>query len=372
MPQAQYILAWLLSENLVVGRNSNEAYRWMKSAADSGFTPAQEALAEYQKGEIQSGHGTPDEHGADRGNSSTNPSSFPPRPTVPDSTALDSTGEPDDAVLAKEAFSESAGDRRNGAVSEGGPAAEVGARVRILLAAAEAGSPEALTLIGRWYETGTMVEQDEVLASVCYLRAMRNDSPRAPGLLWKLMRKDGYFERLAARVRENDPAARFVWAGLVVFGFDRQVSEPQALDFLQTAAGQGYNEAVLELGLCHYAGRWVPEDREKGISFLRQAADEGSREARVRLWMIALGSGDRADGASLVDSLHQAIRAGSVQAQAMLGYCLQKGIGLGQNPAKAAQMYRTAAQRGSTAAWNALKGMYDGIRPTNPEFQISE
>ena len=61
---------------------------------------------------------------------------------------------------------------------------------------------------------------------------------------------------------------------------------------------------------------------------------------------------------------------GSVLAEAALAYCYEKGIGVNQNKARAARLYRQAAQRGNEAAYNSLRNMYDEIRPDEEEFQI--
>ncbi|MBI3765044.1 MAG: sel1 repeat family protein [Ignavibacteriales bacterium] len=49
MPDAQYVLAIFLMDNLVVPRNETEAYCLVKTAADSGYEPAFELLMELEK-----------------------------------------------------------------------------------------------------------------------------------------------------------------------------------------------------------------------------------------------------------------------------------------------------------------------------------
>jgi TPR repeat protein len=56
----------------------------------------------------------------------------------------------------------------------------------------------------------------------------------------------------------------------------------------------------------------------------------------------------------------------------MIGYCYHKGIGVKSNPARSVEYYRRAYQRGSLAAYNALREIYDEIRPDDPEFRIPE
>jgi TPR repeat protein len=379
MKEAQYVYGILMTDNLTVERNLPEAVRWIRASADSGYAPAKETLAELEKRGLSATVSAPSERDTTRSGrspgSATNPSSFSaPQPVRADFSS-DSIRAPEDRDLLREALPESlAGGSRNGESANADTILEktVAAALPLIRLAADAGSPEALVLAGRLCESGSLMTKDDVLAAVYYLRAIRNNSPRAPVLLWRLTREEGYFDLLKTRVGLDDPAAKFVWADLTALGFDTRISDAQALLFLQAAAGQQFNEAVLELGLIYYTGKWVIQDREKGMSLLKQAANSGSREARVRLWMIELGSGENPASASLVDSLRQASGEGSLLAQTMLGFCYQKGIGVDKNVAWSVGLYRKAMQRGSKAAFNALVEMYNAIRPDDPEFLITE
>jgi hypothetical protein len=48
MVEAEYIISMFYTENLVVPRNWEEAYRWIKKSADGGYTPAKEALTDFE------------------------------------------------------------------------------------------------------------------------------------------------------------------------------------------------------------------------------------------------------------------------------------------------------------------------------------
>jgi uncharacterized protein len=375
MKEAQYVLGLLLTDNLTVARNDAEAFRWVQMSADSGFAPARETLAEFRKRGIGDPADTrsgprDDSNGVSPDSSAKSPASF----GFHDARS-DSTGGPNDEILMKEAMLESRTDAEKEGAAAGNMDAADSARARSMQsirAAAEAGSPEALTLLGRMTETAKGLEKDDVLAALYYLRAIRNNSPWAPALVTRLIQKENFHDRLTSRTERNDPIAEFVWADLVSLGFDRQIVEAQALQFLEASAAQRCNTAIVELGLYYFSGKWVAQDREKGKNLLKQAADAGDREARIRLWMIALGERDRAAGTAFVDSLRRAGRDGSILAQAMLGYCYHKGIGVAASLPRSVEYYRKACQRGSKAAYNALRDIYDGIRPKDPEFQIPD
>jgi uncharacterized protein len=379
MKESQYVYGLLLTDNLTVPRNDVEAFRWIRTSADSGFAPAREMLAEYRKRGI--GDLVNAQSGRDLGPDGASPDSAAKSPASSGFRGArmgspgDSAAGPEDEILMKEALLEGRADDEKGGMTAGKTDAADSNRARSMLSirsAAEAGSPEALTLLGRLIETGDGFEKDDVLASFYYLRAIRNNSPWAPALLSRLIRKDDFLDRLTSRAGRNDPIAEFSWADLVSLGFDRQLNEAQALQFLEASASQKCNSAVVELGLYYFSGKWVTQDREKGKNLLKQAADAGDREARIRLWMIGLGEGYNEVGTALVDSLRRASRDGSILAQAMLGYCYHKGIGVEASLPRSVEYYRKAYQRGSKAAYNALRDIYDGIRPRDPEFQIPD
>src|ERR1041385_6854150 len=259
MIEAQYVFGLLLTDNLVVPRNYPEAYRWIKVAADSGYDPAKEVLLEFKKRGINI---FPDSAealtSADNGrNTSTHSQpggkkSTLPQPIDPISVS-DSDSEPDNQTLTKEAILEGGIQMKSITQNRNMDSLAVGldsVSKRCIIDAAEGGSPEALTCIGRWYEQGIEVRKDLLQATFYYLRAVRLESPWAPRLLWKLIKRKEYFIHLKTRIDENDPIAQFAWAGLIAFGFDNQLTETQSLELLRRAATQNFSPALVELGLC--------------------------------------------------------------------------------------------------------------------------
>lgn len=367
--EAQYVYGLFFTENLIVPRDDDQAYRWISLAAEAKYPPALLALAELEKLVI-----APVQVDTSRGHS---PAGLTTAPSSPESVKADSViGSPDRrsvTVLLDEAlnFPGAPSGQSEPTVREAFDSWDkLAALLPSIIRSAEAGCPEALAFMGWFIEKGERVKRDEVLAAVYYLRAIRNHSPRAPALLQALIRSEGYFERLKSRIDGGDPVSQFVWADLVAFGMDWRISEIQALSLLEASASRKELEATLDLGLLYYSGKWVPQNREKGIAMIRQAADWGSREARIRLWMIELGAG-KTDPA-LVDSLFCAYRDGSLFAQAMLGTCYRQGVGVARNIPKSVRFYREAGQRGSQIAIHAMREMVDEMRPGDPEFQMNE
>ncbi len=364
--EAEYMYGLFLAENLVVKSDLPAAYKWISMAADSGFLPAREVLNEFAlRGLLSKVHGG-DQAGSDKDMAGASSLSQNPalQPVILD-VGEDTVPQPDDSVLIAEAVRAHTAD-----------SAEVRAvgRLQVLEKESAAGSPEASTLLGRFYEEGQGVPKNGILASLYYVRAVRSGSPWAPYLLWKIIHSDHRLYRdLIKYADAGDPAAAFVLSALADFGFDDQLTPSQALGLLVSSAARNYPDALVQLGLCYYSGRWVRQDRERALNLLHDAERLGSQEATVRLAAINLEdlSGSESSPA-LIDSLRSAVGKGSVLAEAVLGYCYETGHGIAQDTSKAVEWYRNAWQRGSRTAFAALRKMYDEIRPPGIDYQVTE
>ncbi len=371
--EAQFALAQVLTENLVVPQNLPEAYRWTKLAADSGYAPAKEALTFFE----QRGYGSSSD--AHRSTTEGNRSAESSAPTAPQLQVLFLDFSPDtlqatpDSLLVDDVLTIAAD-------SVGGLSHAIRVnRNRIemdttahatLLRAAEAGTPEALTLLGRCYEHGVSCPADPILAAQYYVRAVRMDSRRAQRLLQHLLEQQNFFTLLKARVGQSDPDAQFVWPCLIALGLDRQLTDGQALHMLERAAAANHVPALIELGLAFYAGRWVQRSEPKALEMWTKAEALGSSEASVRIAILMVRSAND-NVASAVQTLQRAAQFGSVLAEVALAYCYETGRGVAQNKGDAARLYRMSAQRGSQDAYRALIRMHDAIRPKEKEFVIA-
>ncbi len=380
MHEAEYIFSMFLTENLVVPRNWEEAYRWIKIAADGGYAPAKEALADFEA----RGLGTRQSQ-----TTSTDTSAAQKKPAIKQTLGfVFQDAEPDtstqsDATLLKDALREATPQlkRALGLTKESAQTLDLDtAGTKAIREAAEEGSPEALTILGRSYERGIGVQKNLTTAAMYYIRAVRMSSPRAPGLLGRLMEQERFLTQLKSRVNQQDHDAEFVWATLAALRIDYlmaqkegMITEKQALDLLNKAASANHIQAIIELGLCYYSGRWVPEDRKQALALWSRASAMGNREARIRI--AALSVRTERDPAALqksITELEQAAQKGSILAQVALGFCYETGTGVAKKTPEAVRLYRSSAQRGSQDAYYALKRLHDEIRPPEKEFQISE
>jgi TPR repeat protein len=383
MPEAEYVYGLLLTDNLIVTRNNSEAYRWLSMAADSGYEPAKEVLTEFKVRGIKI---TPDSEKVsstgshkkiDSTNSAVIASTALPaaQPVFIDFSSM-SSSVPDTKTLIRDALIErniKLDSTENHISSIFRDTILDSKTLQSVYKSAEHGSPEALTLIGRLYERGIGVDKDRFLASLYYIRAVRFGSPWAPMLLWDLTRKEDYFPLLKKHVDANEPAALFTWAELGMYGFDHQLTESQSIDFLKQSAANDFPEALVTLAMYLYNGSKVLKDQEKAIELLNLARQLGNHEAKIRLYMIELMTEKQISvDSSRFKSIQELADNGSILADMLLGYCYRNGKDVAVNLPEAVRLYRKATRRGSNIAYDALRNMYDEIRPKDFEFQIEE
>ena len=238
---------------------------------------------------------------------------------------------------------------------------------------ADLGNPEALCVVGRLSERGIGVPRDPVRAGVAYLRAVRLDSYRAPGLLWKLLRSEEFLRTLRIRTDANDPDALFLWAGITALKFSQLLGEDQALRLLERAAEAGHVPSMIELGLCSYTGRWVPQDRARALVWWEKAAAAGSVEGQIRVAIEQILAGPPESELPHITALLDAMAAqGVLIADVARAYCAERGIGRAQDKGEAYRIYHRSMRRGSELAFRALRRMHDDVRPPEEQFRLAD
>ncbi len=380
MADGEYALAIEYLQDLVVPRDWDKAEYWMERAAKDGYPQAKSGLEELRRSrQQQSGRGSvaaADSAGGAKADSSR------PMPVFLD-TPEDTTTKTTEWRVLRNALREADPEVRaalgiSRIIDEDLNLDSLG--FAAITRAAELGSPEALAVLGRCSERGIIVGVDPVRAAYYYIRAIRLDWPRAGELLWKLSQQRETMEAIKRRAEAGSDTARYCWAMLLglEFGYslmqgDAYITEHQAVSFLETNVARGDRASMIELGLCYFTGRWVKQDTARAIALWNSAAMAGSREASVRLAVVAVRAnrGAREVQAAL-DSLRTAAREGSVLAEVALGYCYESGIGGPASPGEAADCYRNASRRGSQDAFRALRRLHDAARPRDREFRMEE
>lgn len=369
MPEALFAVGLLNTDNLVVPRNYKKAYDHIKTSADMGFKPANEVLAEFHK----IGYGNKEDLAKASNNLLVD--------YIQEESGItffeisnDSAKNPDDLTLLRDLIKEEGEQfgQRLGIKSLTDTTLKAdSAVIKLIRDAAESGSPEALAMLGRIYEKGTGINSDRVQAAVQYIRALRLDSQNGSRLLWSLLQDDIFFEELNKRLLSNDVHAQFVWASLTALKLSSQMSDKEAFELLEKAAIKNYIPAFVELGMCYYSGIFVKQDKLKAETIWQSAVAAGSNEAEVRIAIANLqGEENPAHLKQALETLNSSADQGSLIAVVALAHCYLTGKGVDKDKARSVQLYRKAAQRGSRGAHNALKRIYDEIRPKENEFLV--
>ena len=125
------------------------------------------------------------------------------------------------------------------------------------------------------------------------------------------------------------------------------------------------------MGYNYYSGKYITQDKNKGIQLWNYAKDFGSIEANVRLAVSKVFDLNKSDDLSEeIKILQEADLKGSLLAQFALGYCYENGIGFRKSIPEAVKYYREAAQRGNQFAYQQLKRLYDNLRPAVERFKV--
>lgn len=378
MAEAEYVLGLMLLDNLVVPRNYQKAFTYIKKAADKGYKPAIDVLGEMLKYSMEFGLDSVDIKSIKVKEQKTVSIR-----TINPALGInymdlrqDSLSGTDDITLLKEVLKEGSDELKyalgNVVINDTTLLADMSV-INTIEKAAESGSPEAQTMLGRCYEKGIGVKRDLVLAAVQYIKAIRLDSRRAPKLLYDLIQKPEFFKKLKVLLDQKNAEANFAYAGLVALRYNFQIPESDALKLLKDAADQNYIPAIIELGLCYYSGNLTLQDKQKAISIWRLASDLGSSEARVRIAIANVQDHfPYEDSTKSIKVLEEAGDAGSLLADVALAYCYETGTGVKKNKLEAIHLYRVCTQRGSQGAYRSLRRIYDEIRPKKNEFIVIE
>jgi TPR repeat protein len=379
MPQAQYALGLLYTDNLIVRRNWGKAYNWISKSAQKGNKDAGEILKEIRtkvpesKIDTSAANLISSDSTFDKMNSPSIKSSLglvyidfedvlDTIPNVTNKRLLEDLTHSGNTALS-DSIKNSLKDTNFVSISDFIP---------LIREAAEYGSPEALTFLGKLYETGIYYKKDLLTAIEYYIRASRLDSPTASILLYKMQKADRFFPFIKKESDSDNPVAQFDWYGLEILGLDNQITLKDALKLLERAADKNFIPALVEYGLYYYSLNLPEPNLQKAFSFWESAKNLGSKEAEIRMNAATiLDQLSPSDNHSKIDQLLRASDNGSVLAQTTIAYAYENGLGLDKNKAEAAKYYRDSAQRGNRFAYDHLKALYDSIRPSNPEFEIN-
>jgi len=381
MVQAQYVVGILYTDNLTVKRNYNLAYYWIKKAADNDYEPAKDIVAKLEPkvsmnivDSLLSNSGKQEEKNPIPDPSENLTSNIglvfidfdlisDSAISVTDSMLIENINIIGSDSLSKILLAEKPTSLKQLAAPK---------NMEILVALADYGSPEAQTILGRMYHQGINFKKNLVDAGVYYYRALRNDSPSGTYLLWQLAQEEN-FQQIVQRASESgNIVAKYLWYGLTSTGFDRQITINDALNLLDEAVQAYYLPAMVESGLNYYSNRFGRNNPQEGLSLWQKASQLGSEEAEIRLIAARLfESFNNENQAEDFKKLKKAADEGSLFAMVSVGLCYEQGSGTKKSLPDAVNYFKMSAQRGSRFAYEELKGIYDKMRPSDPQFIIS-
>lgn len=147
------------------------------------------------------------------------------------------------------------------------------------------------------------------------------------------------------RTFECHAKAQFSLGVLLARGHGVHRSLPEAVNWHQKAAAQGYPESQYEIGLAYDGGHGVSQSHVEAARWYRMAADQGLAMAQVNLGnFYGKGLGVKQSEVEAVEYLRRAA------AQGNLGVRYSEGQGVEQNYSMAAKYYRKAADMGYASA----------------------
>jgi TPR repeat protein len=385
MPQAEFVVGLLYTDNLIIKRDMTEAYKWVQKSANKNYIPAKETLAKFTKYAPIANDTVPKLVNNSKNYSSKgkNKQDSNNEKSLQSSSGLvyidfdmisDSIQTIKEADLVEDIKNSSNKELENSLKTAKDSSAYIDSTfMPVFLEAADYGCPEALNLLGYYVQNGIHFVKDPVGAAEFYIRSSKTDSRKGSILLYDLIKEKNFFTILKKEVDKSNPDAMYVWYGIQSLGFEKQITETDAFNLLQKSAGMRNLISVIELGQAYFKGNIVKQDKAKGVEIWKLAADQGNKEARIRLEIANLyGEISIKDKIDSFNYLKTTEEKGSILAELALADCYDKGIIVPKEKAKAIYYFRSAAVRGSVFAYNELKRIYDDIRPKDFEAGLGK
>jgi len=370
-PEAQFAVGITYSENLIVKQDLKQAYFWIKKAAENKFEPAIQYLDDFSKKGIK--NEVDAQNYADENIKKNSESLF--HLAYIDFTSNDTLKVIPDSIIISEVarILEIEKDAKSGGKK---PFAKFDSFTEDTLLIirmeleAEFGSPEAFNYIGKLYEKGIYYKKDLIKAAMCYIRAFRLDSILGHRLLVNLLNEKEFSSLMKSSAQSGNKDAKYVWAFLILNSFDSELLSSDAVRMLTENASLNHIPSIIELGIIYYRATGVNKDRERALHFWQFASDLGSNEAKMRyLTDKVLLTDGKTDYTEIISTLKNGIMNNSILAQVVMGLCYETGRGVVVDYAKASDLYRDAAVRGSITGFESLKRLLNAIRPSKDLFR---
>ncbi len=373
MPEGQYMLGVLYIDNFVISRNIANAFYWLRQAAKSEFLPAKNLIAELEK----SGYSAPVDSTKLLVNKADS-DALNQQTTILDS-GLDfeflnfdkdssATKKDDDLVniLHKKNINEVKEFLGCITIGKNDTIDSVKSQT-IIENAAKSGSPEAIFILAN---QNSQSNKNMVEVVENYLKALRLGYNQAIFSINKIITSKGFKDELNKKVLKKEPSALYVISQLRLGNLIFDITFEQAIDYLKVSAFKKNVNALNELGLSYYSGKYVDKDKTAAIALWNDAIKLGDNEAKQRIIFTKMIDGYETVLPEDVKYIISEEENGSVLACPAVGYAYEKAIFVPLKKALAVQYYRKGAHRGNSYAYTLLKRLYDELRPVDEDFII--
>ena len=167
-----------------------------------------------------------------------------------------------------------------------------------------------------------------------------------------LMKKLEEHNEMVRQAEQGDADMQCQLGMKYLFGlFPVSQNHTESVKWLRIAAEQEHAVAQYNLGVCHYNGDGIPEDKAEAIRLFRKAAEQAHPPAQYNLGVCyANGDSVSQDYAEAVKWYQRAAELDDAAAQHNLGVCYFTGEGISQDFTEAVRWYRRAAAQGQPEA----------------------
>jgi TPR repeat protein len=225
--------------------------------------------------------------------------------------------------------------------------------------AAEQGEVLAQFSLGQMYKNGKGVRQDDTEAAKWYRKAAEQGFALAQFGLAEMYNWGHGVQQDYAEAVKGNAKAQYNLGCMYDFGKGVQQDDTEAAKWYRKAAEQGHADAQYNLGCMYANGQGIQQDYAEAAKWFRKAAEQEDAKAQYNLGtMYYSGKGVQQDDTEAVKWYRKSAEQGCAYAQFNLAVMYALGDGVQQDYAEAVKWYRKAAEQGNAEAQHNLAVMY--------------
>jgi TPR repeat protein len=250
--------------------------------------------------------------------------------------------------------------------------------LQLIRRAAVWGNTQAQMDLGRRYENGQGTGRDLEAALVWYRKVAMNGFGKVRG---EARSKIGYayyhgkgtakdlakaYQWFEAASADNDSFGHFYVAYLSGRGEGTAENQEKAVEYFLKAAEMGDSDAMVNLGRRYQEGRGTSKSGKKAALWFKRAVEAGDLDGHCGLGDLHYygGGGYRQSYKKAAETYRTAADKGNATCQFDLGFLYEHGLGVRKSRAEAIRLYRLAADNEERAV-DRLKEL--GVAIFNPE-----